>query len=1235
MGKREIKVSIQAQVAEYEAAMMRAAKRTREMGSEADKAAQKARAFEQVGRSWAIAGGVMAAGIGVAVKRFADFDQAMSNVAATGQDARENLKALRDAAIDAGASTVYSATEAANAVEELAKAGVSARDILGGGLKGALDLAAAGGLGVADAAGIAATALKTFNLQGSDMSHVADLLAAGAGKAMGDVQDLSQALAQGGLVAKSTGLSIEETTAALASFASQGLLGSDAGTSLKSMLQRLNPESKKAADQFDALGISAYDANGQFVGLADFAGQLRTSMQDLTPEARNAAMSVIFGSDAVRAANVLYAEGEEGIRDWIKAVDDQGYASDTARERLDNLKGDIEALGGAFDSALIQMGEAADGPLRAIVQGMTGVVDIFNELPDGAKDAVFWLGATGSAALTAGGLYLSAVPKIAEYKANIKALGGTVSTTTRLVALSSAGLAGFLAAATVAVGALATAQAEATARAEAYAETIEEGSQRITEATREMAQENLAARDAMLWWENMSAYDAAEKLGISLDLVTDAALRDTKAMEQLQLQVEAAGQKHRSSKDDYEAYEGWVRTLTEAVSGEAGSLEKAIEISRQKDEANKDAADSTEVLAEATKQATADLDEMKDALQGVADTALGVGDAKDAAQSAINAMAEAADGAKVSLKGTNDESIAFRKSLRDVEERSRASAQAILDNGGSAKEARAEWQKGRDAIVDQLEAMGLSEKAAKKWADENLGSAGDVKGALDDVYDAANRSTELDIQTANAEAALARIKAALNYIDTTPATVVVNMGQAGTRERRAGGGAIYGPGTDTSDNIPALLSPGEHVIPAKEVRRAGGQASIYRARADLMAGGPLRFASGGAVTRDEYIEWIRYRRRGEARQAGMNGSGMQLVDRLFDIADARGGEAGKRRRAQALEQERAYQRLEKAAKGAADAVAESTDAVDEARSAWKSVKGAVASAVRGLFDLAKIGAVKTEDVEKTRKVERSLQVGGTSVSFFDTEKYTETVTTKPTFKSIFGATKSAGARMKRFADKLKTLASRKVSAAFLEELALLGVEEGEPIADAFLTATASEIADFNQSYKAMDKYSNQAGTTVADANYAKLIETTERQLAADQKHADAINKQLKVQTDRIIERITAALKGGLKRAAGGPVYGPGTTTSDSINTWLSNDEHVWSAAEVKSWGGHENVAHLRAGRLVPTLPMFRTGAAGASSSAAAPPVHQEFHGDFYAYDPHQVGREAAEKLSRVLDARGI
>ena len=166
------------------------------------------------------AAGVAATALGVAAVRMAaDFDASMSTVQANTGASADEMNQLRQAAIDAGADTIYSATESADAINELGKAGLSTSDILSGGLSGALNLAASDGMAVGDAAELMATTLKQFNLTGAESTQVADALAAGAGKAVGSAHDLGLALNQAGLVANSMGVSMQETTGTLAAFA--------------------------------------------------------------------------------------------------------------------------------------------------------------------------------------------------------------------------------------------------------------------------------------------------------------------------------------------------------------------------------------------------------------------------------------------------------------------------------------------------------------------------------------------------------------------------------------------------------------------------------------------------------------------------------------------------------------------------------------------------------------------------------------------------------------------------------------------------------------------------------------------------------------------------------------------------------------------------------------------------------------------------------------------------------
>nr|DAM03859.1 MAG TPA: minor tail protein [Caudoviricetes sp.] len=348
------------------------------------------------------AAGVAATALGVAaIKMAADFDASMSTVQANTGASADEMAQLRQAAIDAGADTVYSATESADAINELGKAGLSTSDILSGGLSGALNLAASDGMAVGDAAELMATTLMQFNLTGAESTQVADALAAGAGKAVGSAHDLGLALNQAGMVSHSFGISMQETTGTLAAFAKSGMIGSDAGTSLKTMLINLANPSTKAANTMKELGINAYDAQGNFIGLSGLAGQLRDKMSGLSQEQRNQALATIFGSDAIRAANVLYEQGAEGIDDWTKKVSDSGYAAEQAAAKNNNLKGDLESLSGSFKSLMISLGEGGQGPLRSVVQMLDTLVDAFSQLPAPVQQGIvlFTALAGGSVAL--------------------------------------------------------------------------------------------------------------------------------------------------------------------------------------------------------------------------------------------------------------------------------------------------------------------------------------------------------------------------------------------------------------------------------------------------------------------------------------------------------------------------------------------------------------------------------------------------------------------------------------------------------------------------------------------------------------------------------------------------------------------------------------------------------------------------------------------------------------------
>ena len=656
--------------------------------------------------------GLAAAGVAaVAVKSFADFDAAMSGVQAATHETAGNMAALRDAAVQAGKDTSFSATEAAGAIENLAKAGVETKDILGGGLKGALDLAAAGQLDVGDAAEIAATAMTQFKLSGSEVPHIADLLAAAAGKAQGEVSDVAFALKQGGLVASQFGLSIEETTGTLAAFASAGLIGSDAGTSFKTMLLALANPSEKAANLMQELGIAAYDTKGNFVGIAPLAEQLKSKLGDLAPAQRDAALATIFGSDAIRAANVLYQQGAAGIADWTTKVNDQGYAAETAALKTDNLKGDLERLGGAIDTALIQSGEGANDMLRSLVQGADDAVSAFSDLPGWVQKGAFALTSlVGAGALGAAGL-IKGVQAAAELRSALQKLNG-VSSGLKL-GLGGVGLA--LTAAAVVFGVFAKKNADAKQKVDELKDSLDQQTGAITGNTRAFVSNELATSGIA---------QKAKELGLSLSLVTDAALGNEVALTQVRAALDKIAEANMDPDtgalgDQAKA----ARDVGLAVTGMSGSLSEAQQQQKLAAEGAKENKSAQELQAEATKKAaeasqqhTQDLNAEIDAMHRASNAALELSGSQIAVQAAVDDAAAAAKENGKTLDINTEKGRANRSALNDLAKAANAQTDAMLESGSSNIEAAKAADSSRASFVRIAQQMGLSKKEAEKLA---------------------------------------------------------------------------------------------------------------------------------------------------------------------------------------------------------------------------------------------------------------------------------------------------------------------------------------------------------------------------------------------------------------------------------------------------------------------------------------------------------------------------------------
>ncbi|MDD9148162.1 phage tail tape measure protein [Sporolactobacillus sp. CQH2019] len=398
--------------------------------------------LKSAGSTVTVAGAGMAAGLGLVVKSAADFDQAMANAySVMAPDEVNKFKgALQDLAIQMGAKTKYSATEAANGIGELLKAGVSVTDIMHGGLKGALDLATAGDLNLADAAQIASTALNAFKNDNLSVAQAGNILAGAANASATDVSELQFGLSAVSAVASGAGFTFKDTATALAEFAQNGLKGQDAGTSLKTMLLNLQPQSKAAANEMKQLGIITKSgsnefvgANGKFKSLSDISQILQDRLKGLTLAQQQQALKTMFGTDAVRAANIMMHEGAKGATDMSTAMG-KVTAADVAAQKMNTFSGAVEQLKGSLETAGISLGNALLPALKVVVQVVQSVIDGFNKLSPGMKSFIAIGAAVTAALLLLIGPILLLIGALPALMAGFTALAGPVGVIIGIVA---------------------------------------------------------------------------------------------------------------------------------------------------------------------------------------------------------------------------------------------------------------------------------------------------------------------------------------------------------------------------------------------------------------------------------------------------------------------------------------------------------------------------------------------------------------------------------------------------------------------------------------------------------------------------------------------------------------------------------------------------------------------------------------------------------------------------------
>lgn len=323
-------------------------------------------------------GGVAAA----AIKVGSDFESQMSRVKAISGATGEEFEQLKAQAMQLGADTSFSASQAAEGMENLAAAGFTTSEIMSA-MPGLLNLAAASGEDLASSSDIAASTLRGFGLAASDAAHAADVLAANANRTNSSVADTGEAMKYIAPLARAAGLSLEETAAAIGIMANAGVNGSQAGTSLRGALSRLSKPTKDMSEAMDELGISFYDSNGKMKSLTEQVGMLRQATEGMTDEQKNNYLVTLYGQEALSGMLALINEGEGSLGELTNAYKNcDGAAQEAAETMQDNLSGALEQLSGSAETlGLAFYNSVADNlknAAKTATESINNITDSFN-----------------------------------------------------------------------------------------------------------------------------------------------------------------------------------------------------------------------------------------------------------------------------------------------------------------------------------------------------------------------------------------------------------------------------------------------------------------------------------------------------------------------------------------------------------------------------------------------------------------------------------------------------------------------------------------------------------------------------------------------------------------------------------------------------------------------------------------------------------------------------------------
>ena len=316
----------------------------------------------------------------------------MSEVSAVSGATGKDLEALKDKAKEMGASTKFSASEAAEAMNYMAMAGWNTQQMIDG-LPGILNLAAASGESLANTSDIVTDALTAFGLKAEDSSHFADVLAKTSSSANTNVSLMGETFKYVAPLAGTLGFSVEDTALAVGLMANAGIKGSQAGTALKTAIANLASPTDSMKEQMKKLGISITDTNGSVKPLITILEELRTKFGKLSSAQQSAAASTIFGKESMSGMLAIINASDSDFNSLYENIKNaDGAAKDMADTMQDNLQGDLTTLSSALEGVGIKVSEVLEPALRDIVEAITDLFSWLNGLDDEITNIIVIIG---------------------------------------------------------------------------------------------------------------------------------------------------------------------------------------------------------------------------------------------------------------------------------------------------------------------------------------------------------------------------------------------------------------------------------------------------------------------------------------------------------------------------------------------------------------------------------------------------------------------------------------------------------------------------------------------------------------------------------------------------------------------------------------------------------------------------------------------------------------------------